>query len=73
MWSVPHRSPSVDPRNEIAGPMRLPVADSVYALCGTAAFHDIQAGSNGTYSAGPGYDPVTGLGSPDVGALLRSF
>ncbi|HTU19723.1 MAG TPA: immunoglobulin domain-containing protein, partial [Gemmataceae bacterium] len=27
-------------------------------------FHDITTGSNGTYSAGPGYDLVTGLGTP---------
>ncbi len=29
-------------------------------------FHDITQGNNGYYSAGPGYDLVTGLGSPDV-------
>lgn len=29
-----------------------------------AYFRDIIVGSNGTYSAGPGYDLVTGLGSP---------
>lgn len=28
-------------------------------------FHDITQGSNGAYSAGPGWDPCTGLGSPD--------
>jgi hypothetical protein len=27
-------------------------------------YHDITSGSNGGYSAGPGYDLVTGLGSP---------
>jgi subtilase family serine protease len=32
-------------------------------------FNDITTGSNGTYSAGPGYDLVTGLGSP-IGNLL---
>jgi hypothetical protein len=30
MWSVPRRSPSVDPLNEIAGPMRLPFAAVVH-------------------------------------------
>jgi kumamolisin len=48
-------------------------AERLYALCGTAAFHDVVTGSNGPYGAAPGYDLVTGLGSPDVGALLRSF
>ena len=42
----------------------------LYNLCGTAAFHDIVTGSNGDYSAGGGYDMVTGLGSPDVAKLL---
>jgi len=35
----------------------------LYALCGTAAYHDITAGSNGDYGAGDGYDLVTGLGT----------
>jgi kumamolisin len=33
------------------------------------AFHDIELGYNG-YSAGAGWDPVTGIGSPIVGALV---
>jgi kumamolisin len=32
-------------------------------------FHDITKGNNGAYSAGPGWDPCTGLGSPDGTAL----
>ncbi len=28
-------------------------------------FHDITEGNNGSFSAGPGWDPCTGLGSPD--------
>jgi PKD repeat protein len=32
-------------------------------------FHDILHGNNG-YFAGAGWDPVTGIGSPNVGALL---
>jgi kumamolisin len=28
-------------------------------------FHDITSGNNGTYSAGPGWDACTGLGSPN--------
>jgi kumamolisin len=34
-----------------------------------SAFHDITAGWNG-YWAGPGWDPVTGLGSPNGAVLL---
>jgi len=35
-----------------------------------AGFHDITQGTNGAYSAGPGWDPASGLGSPDGAALL---
>ena len=37
------------------------------------AFHDITSGSNGNYSAGPGWDACTGLGSPDGAALLTAL
>ena len=50
-----------------------PAGPRLYALCGTPAFHDVTTGSNGAYSAGPGYDPMTGLGSPDVRELLWGF
>jgi kumamolisin len=33
-------------------------------------FNDITQGNNGAYSAGPGWDPCTGLGSPNGQALL---
>ncbi len=33
-------------------------------------FHDITSGSNGGYSAGPGYDEVTGLGAPVANLLV---
>jgi kumamolisin len=46
----------------------------IYAgvTAGTAApgFNDIVSGSNGAYNAGPGWDPCTGLGSPNGTALL---
>jgi kumamolisin len=35
-----------------------------------AGFNDVVSGSNGAYSAGPGWDACTGLGSPDGTALL---
>ncbi len=35
-------------------------------------FHDITQGNNGAYSAGPGWDPCTGLGSP-IGTTLATL
>lgn len=43
----------------------------IYPLLGSAAFRDITKGTNGAFSAGPGWDACTGLGSP-VGAELLS-
>ncbi len=36
----------------------------------TANFNDIASGSNGSYTAGPGYDLVTGIGSPMANLLV---
>ena len=36
----------------------------IYAAKATSAFHDITQGNNGAFSAGPGWDACTGLGSP---------
>jgi kumamolisin len=44
----------------------------LYALLRGAGFHDITSGSNGAYSAGPGWDACTGCGSPD-GTQLASL
>jgi kumamolisin len=45
----------------------------LYAAKTAATFHDITSGSNGTYSAGPGWDGCTGLGTPNGTALLQSL
>jgi kumamolisin len=49
----------------------------IYAL-GESVFHDITSGNNddgglGYYSAGPGWDACSGLGSPDAAALLSAL
>jgi kumamolisin len=41
------------------------VQPRLYGLLGTPAFQDITNGNNGSYSAGPGWDACTGLGSPN--------
>jgi subtilase family serine protease len=42
----------------------------LYGLCGTTALHDIRSGSNGDFTAGVGFDLVTGLGSVEASVLL---
>ncbi len=45
----------------------------IYPLIGTNAFNDITIGSNGGYSAGPGYDLCTGVGTPNVTNLISAL
>jgi kumamolisin len=45
----------------------------LYSLLLTTSFHDITSGSNGAYSAGVGYDECTGVGTPNLGALLTAL
>ncbi len=54
------------------GPLGL-LNPTLYPLLGTNNFHDITTGNNGQYSAGPGFDQATGLGSPDLGVLLQTL
>jgi kumamolisin len=47
---------------------------AIYALPSTDdAFHDITSGSNGAFSAGPGWDAASGLGSPSAENLLQAL
>ena len=45
---------------------------AIYSLP-NSDFRDITSGSNGAYSAGPGYDEVTGRGSPIVNAVITDL
>jgi kumamolisin len=42
----------------------------LYTFPGSASFHDITNGNNDGYSAGPGWDPCTGWGTPEGSRLL---
>lgn len=44
----------------------------LYRLKGQRVFHEITQGNNGAYSAGPGWNPCTGLGSPDGTKLMNA-
>ncbi len=45
----------------------------LYGVPEATAFHPITSGGNGGYSAGPGWNPCTGLGSPNGAALLAAL
>jgi kumamolisin len=40
------------------------IQPQIYAANASSAFNDIVSGNNGAFSAGPGWDACTGLGSP---------
>ena len=46
---------------------------SLYPLIGTSNFRDITSGNNGSYSAGVGFDMVTGIGVPSVNVLMQTL
>jgi len=57
--------------NQIAGKS---VGDfNALAYANSGDFHDVTVGNNGAFSAGPGWDPTTGLGSPVGGKLLATL
>ena len=45
----------------------------LYAAPANASFRDITQGNNGDYNAGAGWDPCTGLGTPDGQNLLKTL
>ena len=48
------------------------IQPAIYAAKAKAAFRDIVDGNNGSYVAGPDWDPCTGLGSPIAPELIRA-
>jgi len=57
--------------NQIAGRS---VGDfNAFAYANSAGFSDVTVGDNGDFSAAPGWDPTTGLGSPVGGKLLAAL
>ena len=46
------------------------IQPAIYAANAAAAFNDITEGNNGGFSAGPGWDACTGLGSPIASKLI---
>lgn len=46
---------------------------ALYATANQGGFHSITQGNNWYYNAAPGWNPVTGLGTPDVAQLAKSL
>jgi kumamolisin len=46
------------------------IQPQIYAAKAASAFHDIVSGNNGAFSAGPGWDACTGLGSPNGAKII---
>ncbi len=42
-------------------------------VAGAGGLHDVTSGNNGAYTAGPGWDACTGLGSPDGAAIAGAL
>jgi kumamolisin len=60
----------------LGGPLGRP-HEALYDAAGPGVappgFRDVTVGSNGAYDAGPGWDPCTGLGTPDGTVLLAAL
>jgi kumamolisin len=49
------------------------LAPLLYQVSDKGGFRDITKGSNGAFQAGPGWDPVTGLGVPNLKVLIQTL
>jgi kumamolisin len=58
---------------ERAGKPALGFANPVFYGLAATCFRDITSGTNGAFTASAGYDQVTGIGVPDVGALVAAL
>jgi kumamolisin len=76
-WSTPTWAGFCALFNQLRATNNLPslgiLNPKIYPLLGTTNFRDITSGSNGNYTAGVGYDLVTGLGVPNVAALAQTL
>ncbi len=59
--------------NEATGKRAGFIHPTLYKLANSGALRDITSGSNGDYAARAGWDPCTGLGSPNGKALLAAM
>lgn len=57
----------------LAAPLLYRILRSESGTSYAGSFHDVTTGSNGAYSAGPGYDMNTGIGTPNWGGLYSDL
>jgi len=57
---------------KVVGPLQ-PLLYSLPSLANANAFRDITSGNNGAYFASAGWDPCTGLGSPNGANLVNAI
>ena len=57
--------------NQMSGMSAGFINPAIYAAKAASSFNDITSGDNGGFSAGPGWDACTGLGSPNAPALIK--
>jgi pro-kumamolisin-like protein/carboxypeptidase family protein len=57
----------------LAAPLLYRILRSEGGASYSRSFHDVTSGSNGAYSAGPGYDMTTGIGTPIWGGLYSDL
>jgi subtilase family serine protease len=71
LLAIANQGRALNGQGSLDGPSQtLPM---IYALAGSG-FHDVTSGSNGDgYTAGPGYDLVTGWGSPDAAQVVAQL
>ncbi len=76
-WSAPTWAAFCALMNEArtkAGKQPLPFLNpTIYPVMSSGSFRDITKGNNGAFSAGIGYDLVTGIGVPDLKALTEEL
>ncbi len=75
-WGAPSWSGLIaitDQGLELNGVGPLSNAQSSLYQLSSSNFHDITTGSNGGYKAGPGYDLVTGIGTPIANLLVPAL
>ena len=75
-WSAPTWAgfcALINQARQAAGKPSLPFLNPQLYQLGPACFRDITEGNNGEYNVQPGYDMVTGLGTPNIEQMIAAL